>query len=84
MDAAGNLYVADTGNHRVRRITPDGNVVTLAGSGAVGYCDGPGDVVKFASPCVVCLTPSGVIYTSEHGCNVIRAIVQVRMMNYQN
>ena len=79
VDEHGALFVADTGNHRIRRISPDGIVTTIAGSGALGYCDGPGSLARFASPCVVIVSDSGMLYTSEHGCNVIRAIIQVRM-----
>jgi len=36
-DAAGNLYIADTGNHRVRKIAPNGIISTMAGNGAAGF-----------------------------------------------
>jgi len=39
MDAAGNLYVTDLGNYRVRRISPEGEVSTIAGNGTAGYLD---------------------------------------------
>jgi len=48
-DDAGNVYVADAGNLRVRKITPDGTVTTLAGTGALGTNDGPGLQAQFTS-----------------------------------
>lgn len=47
VDLAGNLYVADAGNLRVRKLTPQGEVSTLAGTGEAGYVDGPGAQAKF-------------------------------------
>ena len=42
IDLHGNIVVADTNNHSIRRVTPQGEVSTLAGNGAEGYVDGPG------------------------------------------
>ncbi|MFQ5840470.1 MAG: hypothetical protein ACE5HK_07095, partial [Candidatus Methylomirabilales bacterium] len=49
-DAIGNLYIADTLNHVIRRLTPTGQVETVAGTGAIGRQDGPGDQATFKLP----------------------------------
>lgn len=51
LDSKGNLYVADTYNYTVRKVAPDGMVVTLAGKpGEPGYADGPGNQARFNKP----------------------------------
>ncbi|MCP3143681.1 N,N-dimethylformamidase beta subunit family domain-containing protein [Pyxidicoccus xibeiensis] len=57
-DAAGNIYVADTDNHVIRRVDPEGNAVVFAGS-TPGMQDGPGTQAAFNQPAGLALTPDG-------------------------
>jgi ABC-type branched-subunit amino acid transport system substrate-binding protein len=74
VDAAGNVYVADGGNHRVRLIRPDGTVTTLAGTGEPGYRDGPAGEAQFNEPFDVAVSSTGVLYVADAGNDRIRAI----------
>ena len=75
LDAAGNLYVADTGNQRIRKITPDGQVTTLAGTGTIGANNGPVLSATFNNPVGVAVSPDGLtVYVAEAGGNRIRSI----------
>lgn len=75
-DKSGNIYVADTGNHQIRKITPDGRVSHVAGWGTVssGSVDAVGGAAKFNSPYDVAVDPSGVLYVADYGNNCIRRI----------
>ena len=73
LDNQGNLYVADTGNHRIRKITPNGITTTLAG-GEMGYVDGTALQARFNAPCGVCAAPDGSLYVTDTGNNRLRRI----------
>ena len=72
-DSAGNVYLADNGNHRIRRITPEGVVTTLAGS-TQGFQDGTGTNATFSDPRGVAVDSAGIVYVVEQTNNRIRRI----------
>jgi len=74
VDAAGNVYVADTGNHRIRRIGADGVVSTLAGDGVAGFADGPAAQARFDAPMGVAVDASGRVYVADTYNDRIRVI----------
>lgn len=65
LDKAGNVYVTDTLNHAIRKITPDGKVTTLAGNGKEGYKDGKGKDAMFARPGAIAIGPDNVLYVAD-------------------
>ena len=74
IDATGNIIIADEGNFRIRKISPDGTVSTLAGSGTSGYVDGPASTAEFQDPVNVAIDKKGNIYVAEALYNRIREI----------
>jgi hypothetical protein len=57
-----NRYVADTGNHRIRKVTPSGFVSTVAGCGVPGSRDGSHAIASFNAPEGLCVDPVGNMY----------------------
>jgi DNA-binding beta-propeller fold protein YncE len=74
LDAAGNLYVADTGNHAIRKVTPQGLVSTLAGDGVAGFRDGPAAQARFNGPIGVAVDGQGKVYVADTYNDRIRVI----------
>jgi murein DD-endopeptidase MepM/ murein hydrolase activator NlpD len=74
IDARGTLYVADTGNNAIRRVTADGRVTTIAGDGVAGYQDGPGPQARFNAPIGLAVDTSGRVIVADTYNDRIRAI----------
>jgi len=79
VDSAGNVYVADAGNHRIRKITPEGVVTTLAGGGATGrgngtHADGTGTEARFNFPRSLAVDRSGNVYVVDFVDHRIRKV----------
>ena len=72
-DTDGNLFVTDSGNNCIRKITPTGAVSTFAGSGNVGYLDGDGIAAEFSLPAGLAFDANGNLFVSEYT-NKIRKI----------
>ncbi|HZG78546.1 MAG TPA: stalk domain-containing protein [Paenibacillus sp.] len=73
-DADGNVYVADKGNHAIRKIAADGTVTTIAGNGVLGYKDGAGKDAAFDSPSDVAVAADGTVYVADTLNHAIRKI----------
>lgn len=74
IDASGNLYVADSSNHRIRKVTPTGVVTTFAGTGTPGATDGPWDSATFSDPRGVAVDAHGNVYVADFGTSLLRRI----------
>lgn len=77
VDSALNMYVADYGNNRVRKIAPDGTVTTLAGNGVAGNTNGSGGangLAEFSGPAGVAIDVAGNVYVADQENSVIRMV----------
>jgi sugar lactone lactonase YvrE len=78
LDASGNLYIADTSNHRIRKLTVStGTISTLAGNGRAGYSGdgGPAASSELNSPWDVAIDPSGNILIADFGNDRFRKVI---------
>ncbi len=74
-DPSGNIYVSDSGNNTIRKITPAGNVILFAGTaGTHGSSDGTGTAAKFFGPVGIAVDSSGNLYVADSNNNTIRKI----------
>ncbi len=76
VDAAGNLYIADTASHRIRKVTPDGIMHTIAGSDPIGADGdgGPAALAHFINPRALAIDPAGNLLITDSSARVVRRI----------
>lgn len=74
MDHFNNLIVVDRSNHKIRKITPDGTVTTIAGAGAIGALDGPGLTATFRYPDGAVVDSQGNVFISDQSNHKIRKL----------
>jgi uncharacterized protein (TIGR03437 family) len=76
VDTGGNVYIADTSNHRVRLVTTDGNIATIAGTGDAAYNgdDGPAVQVALHKPGGLALDGQGNVFVADTGNNRVRML----------
>ncbi|HVV56357.1 MAG TPA: SMP-30/gluconolactonase/LRE family protein, partial [Mucilaginibacter sp.] len=74
VDGNGNVYVADVGNNKIRKITPDGTVTTVAGTGLPGAANGDALQASFYKPFGVAVDNAGNVYIADYQNNLIRKL----------
>ena len=74
VDASGAVYVADSSNNRIRKVTSSGTVTTLAGSGTAAWSDASGTSASFSNPTGVAVDASGNVYVADKGNNRVRVV----------
>ncbi len=80
-DSSGVLYVADSSNHMIRRIAPDGSVSTFAGAGVPGLANGKGANARFNSPSSIEIDSDGNLYVADELNHAIRMIDREGMVS---
>ncbi|HEX2808918.1 MAG TPA: DUF6777 domain-containing protein, partial [Kineosporiaceae bacterium] len=76
VDAAGNLYIADVANNRVRRVAPDGTITTIAGNGTSGFCGdgGPATQACLYAPLGPLVDAAGNLYIADRSNSRVRLV----------
>jgi sugar lactone lactonase YvrE len=76
VDSAGNIYIADQSNHRIRKVTPDGIISTIAGTGIAGFSGdgGPAVSAQINNPVHLALDAAGNLYIADYYNNRIRKV----------
>jgi sugar lactone lactonase YvrE len=74
VDTDGNLYIADTENHRIRKVSTSGIITTVAGTGTAGWSSGPATTAKINKPTGIFVDSSGKIYIADTDNHIIRCI----------
>jgi RHS repeat-associated protein len=74
VDVSGNVYIADSDNNQIKKVTPSGTVTVLAGSGSAGSSDGMGSGASFQHPSALAVDASGNVFVSDQQNHKIRKI----------
>jgi len=76
MDGFGNLIISDTGNSRIRKVRPDGNIAAFAGTNVQGYSGNYSNALEaqFSTPTGLCSGPGGVVYIADTANHMLRRV----------